>query len=96
MRRDIDPSSPSGPEGVRGRHLGTIINPVMTSEDKVHGESDVKRDDGLKFPNLLGSQLDTERSHIRQQMVDLPLSNQRKDIRRFMQKIRQALTRVNN
>ena len=63
----------------------------MAPEEEVQGEPDIKRDHRFKFPDLLGRQLDTERRHIGQQMVNLPLSNKRKDIRRFVQEICQTL-----
>ena len=68
----------------------------MTTKDKVHGKTNVKRDDRLQLADFLWRQLDTERCGIGQQIGNLALPNNRKDVWRFMQQIRQALSSVSN
>lgn len=77
-------------------HLGAIVDNSMTPKNEVHGKANVKRNDGLQLVDFLWRQLDTECCDIGQQIGDLALSNNRKDVRRFMQKIRQALFSISN
>lgn len=58
MRRHINPRSPSRPIDITCSQLGGIINTSMAPKDKVHGEADVKGDDGLQVADLVGGQAD--------------------------------------
>ena len=63
----------------------------MAPEDKVHGEPDVKRDNGLQMADLLGCQPDAQGCEIGQQMLGFALGDEGGCIGGFVEDVGEAL-----
>lgn len=91
MRRHINPRSPSRPINIARGQLSRIIDANMAPEDKVHGEPDVKRDNGLQMADLLGCQPDAQGCEVGQQMLGFALGDEGGCIGGFVEDVGEAL-----